>query len=127
MKHAPLFDKSNNIATFFRYDGGDADRIKEAKVLFYKNYSFLDLMSIVRVENMAYTLIIKFHHGKLLKMRDTNHKNLVVFLNAVLQFELRKDVIKHIFEKLNADYLHYISLHEDRKLYLKDINDYVCQ
>lgn len=122
MKHAPVYESPYILNV---RDAEDRYRLNEAKVTFYQNYSFLEMMSIILIESVAYSLIIKFHQMTLLEIREKDHKLLARYLNGVLKFEPRKDIQKIIFQKLNVNYLQFINQHEDRKLYLKEIHNYV--
>lgn len=94
------------------------------KCSFYQHHSFLDLVSIVMIESIAYELIYKYFTPNLRELQRKKHKNITKVLNAVVKFEKDHVVKLKLFKCIDVNYLEFISAQNDRKLYLKEIHQY---
>lgn len=126
MKHVKLYVtdehlvkmKSINVINYY------TERYR-AKCLFYKHYSFLDLVSIIMIEELAYELIIRNHYIHLRKLHKKNHKNITKVLNAIAKFESDMTTKLRLFQMFDVNYLEFIHAQKDRELYLYHIEQYV--
>lgn len=120
MKHAPVYNSDIDITDLYA-----AHHQYELKKDFYKNYSFLDLISVVLKDKSVLKILLKSFQTDILELKKKNHKNLDTILHAVIKYEENQEIRRHIFMAIGVSYLQFIGPYEDRKLYLKEVNEFI--